>query len=150
MNRFLATIFILAVAVGALAYPSSGPAPKAVASPAPVIDHSAELAALQAENADLKEQLASTNLPAMQVAEPAAPLAVIAPGGGDQNWQKQPVSRETPAITHVSAGDHYGPTRSQCAGGVCQPAAQAPKQYQYQSRSSQPRRLFSGRIFGRR
>jgi hypothetical protein len=36
-----------------------------------------------------------------------------------------------------------------CAGGVCyQPAAQGPR-YQYQSRSSQPRR-FVGRIFGRR
>jgi hypothetical protein len=98
--------------------------------------------------------------PAMQVAEPdAAPLAVIAPGGGDQNGQKQQSARETPAITHVSAGDHSSAAfvaahpfaiRSQaCSGGVCQPAA-APKQYQYQSRSSQPRRLFSGRIFGRR
>jgi hypothetical protein len=149
MKPFLSLAVIAGSIVG-LCIASYDPEPKATASPAPIIDHSAELAALQAENADLKEQLASTNLPAMQVAEPAAPLAVIAPGGGDQNWQKQPVSRETPAITHVSAGDHYGPTRSQCAGGVCQPAAQAPKQYQYQSRSSQPRRLFSGRIFGRR
>jgi hypothetical protein len=105
------------------------------------------------------------NLPAMQVAEPDAPAAMTPAAGvlqtatpGDQNGQKPPVSRETPAITPVSAGDHkpspaafvaYGPARSQCAGGVCQPAA-APKQYQYQSRSSQPRRLFSGRIFGRR
>jgi hypothetical protein len=100
--------------------------------------------------------------PAMQVAEPdATPLAVIAPGGGDQNGQKQPVAREKPAITHVSAGDHSTAAfvaavpmrplaRSQCAGGFCQPAAQAPKQYQYQSRNSQPRRLLGGRIFGRR
>jgi hypothetical protein len=115
----------------------SGDKPKAEASPTPIIDHSAELAALQAENADLKEQLAAANTPAMQVAELPAPVVAALPAAG--------------ALKHSASLATLPLARSQsCAGGFCQPAAMAPKQYQYQSRSSQPRRFFGGRIFGRR
>jgi hypothetical protein len=80
----------------------------------------------------------SINLPAMQVAELPAPV-VEGPSAG--------VPTSTAAFV---AYPRVPLARSQsCAGGFCQPAA-APKQYQYQSRSSQPRRLFSGRLFGRR
>jgi hypothetical protein len=75
--------------------------------------------------------------PAMQVAEPDAP-AVEGPSAG--------VPTSTAAFV---AYPRVPLARSQsCAGGFCQPAA-APKQYQYQSSSSQPRR-FVGRLFGRR
>jgi hypothetical protein len=146
MKPFLSLAVIAGSIVG-LCIASYDPEPKATASPAPIIDQSAELAALQAENADLKESLRVA-----QSAIHAAPLAVIAPGGGDQNEPDQPSARETPAKTPISAGDQKrfyvaAPRPAQsCAGGFCQPAA-APKQYQ--SRSSQPRR-FVGRIFGRR
>jgi hypothetical protein len=136
----LAICIALAACIGIAA---NQPAPKATASPAP-IDHSAELAALQAENADLKESLRVA-----QSAIHAAPLAVIAPGGGES----APVSasqRES-ALTKPTSTAAYAaaprPVQS-CAGGVCLPAAQGPR-YQYQSRSSQPRR-FVGRLFGRR
>jgi hypothetical protein len=147
MKRFIATIAVFGPALLIVALSGNSDKPKATASPAPIIDQSAELAALQVENADLKESLRVA-----QSAIHAAPLAVIAPGGGDQNEPDQPSARETPAKTPISAGDQKrfyvaAPRPAQsCAGGFCQPAA-APKQYQ--SRSSQPRR-FVGRLFGRR
>jgi hypothetical protein len=77
--------------------------------------------------------------PAMQVAEPDAPAAMT------------PAAGVLPSSAAFVAAVPMRPlARSQCAGGFCQPAAQAPKQYQYQSRNSQPRRLLGGRIFGRR
>jgi hypothetical protein len=96
----------------------------------------------------------SANLPAMQVAEPDAPAALTPAAGvfpGDQNAENRPGPVQNSGKTHVSAGDHQRfyvaaprPVQS-CAGGVCQPAAQGPR-YQYQSRSSQPRRLLFGRF----
>jgi hypothetical protein len=158
MKPFLSLVVIAGSIVG-LCIASYDPAPKATASPAPIIDHSAELAALQAENADLKESLRVA-----QSAIHAAPLAVIAPGGGGK---LQTIARENfedsdaPAVQRVAVSNAAGvrpqpaayvaafrPVQS-CSGGVCMPAAQGPR-YQYQSRSSQPRRLFSGRLFGRR
>jgi hypothetical protein len=136
MKRFIATIFVLSALASALAYQSIIQ-PKATASPAPAIDHSAELAALKSEISNLKSELAAANLPAAQVAEPDAP-AVEGPSAG--------VLTSTAAFV---AYPRVPLARSQsCAGGFCQPAA-APKQYQYQSSSSQPRR-FVGRLFGRR
>jgi hypothetical protein len=131
----LAICIALAACIGIAA---NQPAPKATASPAP-IDHSAELAALQAENADLKESLRVAVLattPSHAESEPLeespAPLVAMTPG-----------PRTQPAA-YIAAPR---PVQS-CAGGVCMPAAQGPR-YQYQSRSSQPRR-FVGRLFGRR
>jgi hypothetical protein len=119
----------------------TGTPPKAEASPAIETSLSIENAALkkQVENfksevADLTKQLTESR--AAQAAEPDAPFVDSLPAAG--------------VPTSHAAFVAYGPTRSQCASGFCQPAAQAPKQYQYQSRSSQPRRLFGGRIFGRR
>jgi Tfp pilus assembly protein PilV len=101
-------------------------------------------AALQAENADLKESLRVA-----QSAIHAAPLAVIAPGGGESapvsaGQRESALTKPTSPAAYVAA---HRPVQS-CAGGVCMPAAQGPR-YQYQSRSSQPRR-FVGRLFGRR
>jgi hypothetical protein len=141
MKRFIATIFVLSALASALAYQSIIQ-PKATASPAPAIDHSAELAALKSEISNLKSELAAANLPAAQVAEPDAP-AVEGPSAG--------VLTSTAAFV---AYPRVPLARSQsCAGGFCQPAA-APKQYQYQSRSSQPSYRFNGpiarRLQGRR
>jgi hypothetical protein len=147
MKPFLSLVVIAGSIVG-LCIASYDPAPKATASPAPIIDHSAELAALQAENADLKESLRVA-----QSAIHAAPLAVIAPGGGESapvsaGQRESALTKPTSTAAFV-AYPRVPLARSQgCAGGFCQPAA-APKQYQYQSRSSQPRR-FVGRLFGRR
>jgi hypothetical protein len=134
----LAIFIALAACIGIAA---NHPAPKAVASPAIESSLSIENAALkkQVENfksevADLTKQLTESR--AAQAAEPDAPFVDSLPAAG--------------VPTSHAAFVAYGPTRSQCASGFCQPAAQAPKQYQYQSRSSQPRRLFNGRIFGRR
>jgi hypothetical protein len=143
------SILILSAATATLVMIGvSSDKPKATASPAPIIDHSAELAALQAENADLKESLRVA-----QSAIHAAPLAVIAPGGGESapvsaGQRESALTKPTSTAAFV-AYPRVPLARSQgCAGGFCQPAA-APKQYQYQSRSSQPRR-FVGRLFGRR
>jgi hypothetical protein len=137
MKRFIATIAVLGPALLIVALSGNGDKPKADASPAPIIDHSAEIAALKSEISNLKSELAAANLPAAQVAEPDAP-AVEGPSAG--------VPTSTAAFV---AYPRVPLARSQsCAGGFCQPAA-APKQYQYQSRSSQPRR-FVGRLFGRR
>jgi hypothetical protein len=119
----------------------TGTPPKAEASPAIETSLSIENAALkkQAENfksevADLTKQLTESR--AAQAVQPDAPVAVVPAAAG--------------VPTSHAAFVAYGPTRSQCASGFCvQPAAQGPR-YQYQSRSSQPRRLFGGRIFGRR
>jgi hypothetical protein len=152
MKRIIATIAVLGPALLIVALSGNSDKPKATASPAPIIDHSAELAALKSEISNLQSE--NARLVADAAAIHAAPLAVTAPGGGDQNEPDQPSARETPAKTPVSSGDQKRfyvaaprPVQS-CAGGFCQPAA-APKQYQYQSRSSQPRR-FVGRLFGRR
>jgi hypothetical protein len=133
MKRFIATIFVLSALASALAYQSIVQ-PKATASPAPIIDHSAELATLKSEISNLKSELAAANLPAMQVAELPAPAVAALPAAG--------VPTSTAAFVAAPR-----PVQS-CAGGVCMPAAQGPR-YQYQSRSSQPRR-FVGRLFGRR
>jgi hypothetical protein len=141
MKPFLSLAVIAGSIVG-LCIASYDPAPKATASPAPIIDHSAELAALKSEISNLKSELAAANLPAAQVAEPDAP-AVEGPSAG--------VLTSTAAFV---AYPRVPLARSQsCAGGFCQPAA-APKQYQYQSRSSQPSYRFNGpiarRLQGRR
>jgi hypothetical protein len=160
MKRFIATIFVLSALASSLAYQSIVQ-PKATASPAPIIDHSAELAALQAENADLKESLRVA-----QSAIHAAPLAVIAPGGGDVAHVAQtvePLICNQQVVGSIPTGasgawpaEGLETPRHREAENVRfrsiapnQPAAQGPR-YQYQSRSSQPRRLFGGRIFGRR
>jgi hypothetical protein len=132
MKPFLSLAVIAGSIVG-LCIASYDPAPKATASPAPIIDHSAEIAALKSEISNLKSELAAANLPAAQVAEPDAPAA------------------PTPAAGVLTSLPRHHLSSPQCAGGACgvQPAA-APKRYQYQSRSSQPRRVFSGRLFGRR
>jgi hypothetical protein len=134
MKPFLSLAVIAGSIVG-LCIASYDPAPKAEASaerpPSAAIDHSAELAAKDARIAELEESL-------RVAADKAATLA--------------PVVETPPAAgvpTSPAAFVAYGPTRSQCASGQCQPPAQATKQYQYQSRSSQPRR-FVGRLFGRR
>jgi hypothetical protein len=152
MKRIIATIAVLGPALLIVALSGNSDKPKATASPAPIIDHSAELAALQAENADLKESLRVA-----QSAIHAAPLAVTAPGGADQNVRQAHISANPPGKRSVLGEDRKPqpaayvaaprPVQS-CAGGVCMPAAQGPR-YQYQSRSSQPRR-FVGRLFGRR
>jgi hypothetical protein len=78
--------------------------------------------------------------PAMQVAELPAPAVDSLPAAGVLTSPAAFVAYPNPPAIRSQA----------CSGGVCfQPAAQGPR-YQYQSRSSQPRRLFSGRIFGRR
>jgi hypothetical protein len=148
MKRFIATIAVFGPALLIVALSGNSDKPKATASPAPIIDQSAELAALQVENADLKESLRVA-----QSAIHAAPLAVIAPGGGESapvsaGQRESALTKPTSTAAFV-AYPRVPLARSQgCAGGFCQPAA-APKQYQYQSRSSQPRR-FVGRLFGRR
>jgi hypothetical protein len=152
--KSLVSLSILGAAFGLLIASAVGKVqPKAAASPSPIIDHSAELAALKSEISNLQSE--NARLVADAAAIHAAPLAVTAPGGGDQNGPDQPSARETPEKTPVSAGGSKRfyvaaprPVQS-CAGGVCMPADQGPR-YQYQSRSSQPRRLFSGRLFGRR
>jgi hypothetical protein len=145
MKRFIATIAVFGPALLIVALSGNSDKPKATASPAPIIDQSAELAALQVENADLKESLRVA-----QSAIHAAPLAVIAPGGGESapvsaGQRESALTKPTSPAAYVAA---HRPVQS-CAGGVCMPAAQGPR-YQYQSRNSQPRRLFSGRLFGRR
>jgi hypothetical protein len=135
MKRFIATIAVFGPALLIVALSGNGDKPKATASPAPIIDHSAELAAKDARIAELSEQLtAALETRAAQAVQPDAPV-VEGPSAG---------VRPQPAA-YVAAPR---PVQS-CAGGVCMPAAQGPR-YQYQSRSSQPRRLFSGRLFGRR
>jgi hypothetical protein len=133
------SILILSAATATLVMigAQSGPEPKAVASAerppsATIIDHSAELAAKDARIAELEESLRV----AADKAATLAPAVETPPAAG--------------VPTSHAAFVAYGPTRSQCASGQCQQPAAAPKQYQYQSRSSQPRRLFSGRLFGRR
>jgi hypothetical protein len=158
MKPFLSLVVIAGSIVG-LCIASYDPAPKATASPAPIIDHSAELAALQAEYAELKESLRVA-----QSAIHAAPLAVIAPGGGDVAHVAQTVeplicnqqvvgSIPTGASGAWPAGGLETPRRREAENvrfrsiAPNQPAATGPR-YQYQSRSSQPRR-FVGRLFGR-
>jgi hypothetical protein len=134
MKRFIATIAVFGPALLIVALSGNGDKPKATASPAPIIDHSAELAAKDARIAELSEQLtAALETRAAQAVQPDAPV-VEGPSAG---------VRPQPAA-YVAAPR---PVQS-CAGGVCMPAAQGPR-YQYQSRSSQPRR-FVGRLFGRR
>jgi hypothetical protein len=141
MKRFILSLLLLAT--GAVVIFQSGDKPKATASPAPIIDHSAELAAKDARIAELSEQLsAALESRAAQAVQPDAP-AVEGPSAG--------VLTSTAAFV---AYPRVPLARSQsCAGGFCQPAA-APKQYQYQSRSSQPTYRFNGpvarRLQGRR
>jgi hypothetical protein len=124
---------------------------------------------LSIENAALKKQVENfkSEIEALRVAADKAatlaPLVAMTPGGGDVAHVAQTVeplicnqqvvgSIPTGASSHAAFVAYPNPPaiRSQsCSGGTCfQPAAQGPR-YQYQSRSSQPRR-FVGRIFGRR
>jgi hypothetical protein len=152
MKRFIATIFVLSALASALAYQSIIQ-PKATASPAPAIDHSAELAALKSEISNLKSELAAANLPAAQVAEPDAPAAVARPAGVRTTAPSAPAllptahSAERIGVVNTSLPRHHL-SSPQCAGGACgvQPAA-APKRYAAPVRQ---RRVFSGRLFGRR
>jgi hypothetical protein len=144
MKRFLASAFLLGAAAMILTTVSSDK-PKAEASPTIESSLSIENAALkkQVENfksevADLTKQLTESR--AAQAVQPDAPVVETPPAAG------VPTS---PAA--FVAYPRVPLARSQsCANGACMQPAAAPKQYQYQSRSSQPRRLFGGRLFGRR
>jgi hypothetical protein len=140
MKPFLSLVVIAGSIVG-LCIASYDPAPKATASPAPIIDQSAELAAKDARIAELSEQLSAA-------LETRAAQAVQPDDAGQRAHQdEKPLSNL--ALLKQPAAYIAAPRPVQsCAGGVCMPAAQGPR-YQYQSRSSQPRR-FVGRLFGRR
>jgi hypothetical protein len=136
MKRFIATIAVFGPALLIVALSGNGDKPKATASPAPIIDHSAELAAKDARIAELSEQLsAALETRAAQAVQPDAP-AVEGPSAG--------VPTSTAAFV---AYPRVPLARSQsCAGGFCQPAA-APKRYVQQSKSEQPQQyLFNGPI----
>jgi hypothetical protein len=133
----LAIFIALAACIGIAA---NQPAPKAEASPAIETSLAIENAALKKQVENYKSELAYltkqlTESRAAQAVQPDAPVVDSLPAAG--------------VPTSHAAFVAYGPTRSQCASGQCMQPAAAPKQYQYQSRSSQPRR-FVGRLFGRR
>jgi hypothetical protein len=152
MKPFLSLAVIAGSIIG-LCIASYDPAPKATASPAPIIDHSAELAALKSEISNLKSELAAANLPAAQVAEPDAPAAVARPAGVRTTAPSAPAllptahSAERIGVVNTSLPRHHL-SSPQCAGGACgvQPAMQ---QRRYAAPVRQ-RRVFSGRLFGRR
>jgi hypothetical protein len=141
MKRFIATIAVFGPALLIVALSGNSDKPKAAASPTPIIDQSAELAAKDARIAELSEQLSAA-------LETRAAQAVQPDDAGQRAHQdEKPLSNL--ALLKQPAAYIAAPRPVQsCAGGVCMPAAQGPR-YQYQSRSSQPRR-FVGRLFGRR
>jgi hypothetical protein len=158
MKRFIATIAVFGPALLIVALSGNGDKPKATASPAPVIDHSAEIAALKSEISNLKSE--NARLVADAAAIHAAPVAMTPAAGvlntGASNMGFSHISdastlqdnRLRPAPSYVASLPRHHLSSPQCAGGACgvQPAMQ---QRRYAAPVRQ-RRVFSGRIFGRR